>query len=181
MCLNIIKRPRMKKIEIGKILNATGLKGEVKVYSYAESPERFEKSKYVYVEDVKTKVQKVRYQKNLVILKLEGIDDRNASEAVKNKILYLDETDLEKLPEGRFYIKDLIGLDVLDENNEKIGIVENILKNTAQDLYEIELLNSNMVYIPGVSEFISDINPERGYVKIKTIEGLLEVNYRNED
>lgn len=171
----------MGKIRIGKIVNAVGLKGEVKVYSYAQSPDRFEMLDEVYAGDNKMEIENVRYQKAMVILKLKGIDDRNAAEAAKQTDIFIDEEDLEELPEDTFYIKDVIGLDVVNDKSEKLGTVKDILKNTAQDLYEIKLLNGQTAYVPGVPEFIVDINPKEGFVMIKPAEGLLEVNSKNEN
>ena len=99
----------MEKIKIGKIVNAVGLKGEVKVYNYSDSEEVYERTPEIYAGDRLLKVQNVRMQKNMVILKLSGIDDRNAAEAAKGTELFITEADLPELPEGQFYIRDLIG------------------------------------------------------------------------
>ena len=77
----------MEKIKIGKIVNTVGLKGEVKVYNYSDSIEIYETIESIYVEDRLTVIENVRAQKNMVILKLEGADDRNAAEALRGKEL----------------------------------------------------------------------------------------------
>ena len=93
----------MEKIKIGKIVNAVALRGEVKVYSYSDRKERYEALKEILVEQKKGftpyEIQNVRYQKNIVILKLRGVDDRNAAEALKERDIYITEADLPELPD----------------------------------------------------------------------------------
>ena len=93
----------MEKIKIGKIVNAVALRGEVKVYSYSDRKERYEELKEILVENKKGltpyEIQGVRYQKNIVILKLKGVDDRNAAEALKERDIYITEADLPELPD----------------------------------------------------------------------------------
>ena len=94
----------MDKIVIGKIVNVVGLKGEVKVYSYAEEPDRFERLEKIFLgtEEKNTEyaVAKVRYKGDMVILTLDGVTDRNAAEALKGSMVLMDEADLEELPES---------------------------------------------------------------------------------
>ena len=93
----------MEKIKIGKIVNAVALRGEVKVYAYSDRKERYEELKEILVENKKEltpyEIQGVRYQKNIVILKLKGVDDRNAAEALKERDIYITEADLPELPD----------------------------------------------------------------------------------
>ena len=116
----------MEKIHVGKIVNAVALKGEVKVYTYS-NPERYEEIKEIYVENKPYKIEKVRFQGNTVILKLSGIDDRNAAESCKGKEIYIAESELPALPEDTYYIRDLIGMDVVTEDGEKLGTLMDIL------------------------------------------------------
>ena len=131
----------MEKIKIGKIVNTVGLKGEVKVYNYSDSIEIYETIESIYVEDRLTVIENVRAQKNMVILKLEGADDRNAAEALRGKELYITEDDLPELPEGQYYVRDLIGMSVTEEDGNLLGHVTDVLQNTAQDIFEVESEN----------------------------------------
>ena len=83
------------------------------VYNYSDSEEVYERTPEIYAGDRLLKVQNVRMQKNMVILKLSGIDDRNAAEAAKGTELFITEADLPELPEGQFYIRDLIGMEAV--------------------------------------------------------------------
>lgn len=165
----------MEKINIGKIVNVVGLKGEVKVYNYSDSVDAYVDTPEVYVGDKLTKIEKVRVQKNMVVLKLEGINDRDAAEKARGKLIYITEEDLPELEEGEFYIRDLIGMAVYEENGQKIGEVSDVIQNSAQDIFEIETEENKKVLIPRVDEFVLDIDAESREIKVRLIEGLLDL------
>lgn len=164
----------MEKIKIGRIVNAVALRGEVKVYNYSGYRERYEELSRIICEDKEYEIEKVRYQQHMVILKLAGVDDRNAAEAMKNKDVFITEDDLLELPEDTFYIKDLIGLDIIDiEKDEKIGTLKDVLQPSSQDVYVVKLLKGGDALIPVVSEFVKEVNIEDGYIKVQLIEGMI--------
>jgi len=164
----------MEKINIGKITSAVGLKGEVKVYNYSDSADIYMSTKALYVDDTLMNIQNVRQQKSMVILKLEGIDDRNEAEKARGSELFITEADLPELPEGQFYVRDLIGMTVInEENNETIGEVRDVIQNTAQDIFDVKTSEGKQVLIPKVPEFIIDIDAETRRIKVRLIEGLM--------
>lgn len=165
----------MEKIKIGKIVNAVGLKGEVKVYNYSDSIDIYETTEAMYVEDRLTAIENVRPQKNMVILKLAGTDDRNAAEALKGKELYITEDDLPELPEGQFYIRDLIGMSVIEEDGTVLGHVSNVLQNTAQNIFEVERENGKKLLIPKVDQFVLNIDAEKRNITVRLLEGMLDL------
>lgn len=165
----------MEKIKIGKIVNTVGLKGEVKVYNYSDSIEIYETIESIYLEDRLTVIENVRAQKNMVILKLEGADDRNAAEALRGKELYITEDDLPELPEGQYYVRDLIGMSVTEEDGNLLGHVTDVLQNTAQDIFEVESENGKKLLIPKVDQFVLDIDAEKREITIRLIEGMLDL------
>jgi len=174
MCLNSMVK-KMEKIKIGRIVNAVALRGEVKVYNYSGYKERYEELSRIIVEDKEFEIEKVRYQQHMVILKLAGVNDRNAAEAMKNKDVYITEDDLLELPEDTFYIRDLIGLSVIDaETGETIGKLKDVLQPSAQDIYVVKRKEGSDVLIPVVSEFVKEVNVAEGFVKVHLIEGMLE-------
>ena len=169
----------MEKIKIGKIVNAVALRGEVKVYHYSDYKERFEELEEILVERkgkyTAYEIENVRYQKNTAILKLKGVDDRNAAEALKESDIYITEDDLRELPEDTFYVKDLIGCRVLnEENGAEIGVIKDVLQNSAQDIYQITLKNGKEALIPVVGEFVREVSIEEKYVKIHLIPGFID-------
>lgn len=165
----------MEKIKIGKIVNTVGLKGEVKVCNYSDSIEIYETIESIYVEDRLTVIENVRAQKNMVILKLEGADDRNAAEALRGKELYITEDDLPELPEGQYYVRDLIGMSVTEEDGNLLGHVTDVLQNTAQDIFEVESENGKKLLIPKVDHFVLDIDAEKREITVRLIEGMLDL------
>lgn len=165
----------MEKIKIGRIVSAVALKGELKVYNYSDTGERYEKLSRIIVEGNEYEIEKVRYQQQTVILKLSGIDDRNKAETMRNKDVFITEEDLPQLPEDTFYIRDLIGLNVIDSDSGKqMGKLKDVLQNSAQDLYQVETIKGTECLIPAVTQFIKEVNISKGYVKVQLIEGLTE-------
>jgi len=140
----------MEKIKIGQVVNVVGLKGELKVYHFLDYKERFEELTMVYLEDNAYKITGIRYMKDMVILKLEGINDRTEAEKHKGANIYIKKEDLRVLPEGTYHIFDLIGLNVIDDTNTYLGVVIDVIQNSAQDLYEIERENKSKFLIPAV-------------------------------
>lgn len=165
----------MEKIVIGKIVNVVGLKGEVKVYNYSDGVDIYENTPEIYVGDRLTEIQRVRTQKNMVILKLRGIDDRDEAEKARGLELYITEADLPELPEGQFYVRDLIGMTVKEEDGNILGRVTDVIQNTAQDIFEVEMGNKKRILIPKVDQFVLDIDGCSREITVRLIEGLLDL------
>lgn len=163
----------MEKIKIGRIVNAVALRGEVKVYNYSGYRERYEELDRIIVDSKEYDIERVRYQQQMVILKLSGVNDRNGAEALKNKDVFITEEDLCELPEDTFYIRDLIGMKVVDQSGE-IGKIKDVLQPSAQDVYVIRTLSDKEIMIPAVKEFVKEVNLEEGYVRVELIDGMLE-------
>ena len=166
----------MEKIKVGKIVNAVALRGEVKIYSYSDCKERFEELSRLLIDgDMELEIENVRYQKNMVIVKFKSIDDRNKAAALKEKDVYITEDDLAELPEDTFYIRDLIGCRVFDaENGRLIGVVSDLIQNSAQDIYQIELEKGGQALIPAVGQFIRSVDVSEKVIKVSLIPGLID-------
>ena len=172
----------INRYKIGQITNPVALRGEVKVYNYSDYKERFEEiPQVIAVGTGKNKtektyeIEKVRYQQNMVVLKLKGIDDRNGAETLKGMDLYITEDDLRELPEDTFYIKDLIGMKVIDDTTGKeVGKIKDVIQNTAQDIYQIAMNNGKEALIPVVKEFIKEVSLETGRVVVTPIPGMID-------
>lgn len=171
---HVMEREMAEKILIGKIVNAVGLKGEVKVYNYSDSPDIYIDTPEIYVDDILMPVRSVRMQKNMVVLGLEGIDDRTAAEQAKGRLLYVTEEDLPELPEGQYYVRDLIGMEAVLEDGSHLGQVTDLIQNTAQDIFEVKTDEGKQVLIPKVPAFVLGIDPQERRVTFRLIEGMLE-------
>ena len=176
----------MADIKIGKIVNAHGIKGEVKIISYSDDPGRFEMLESILVggsvsEDLtEYYIEDVRYKAGSVLLKLEGVDDRNAAEAMKEKFVFMDEDDLPELEDGQYYVRDIVGFDVVDEEGRKLGELKDVQTNTAQDLYIVSRKDADGkkaadLLIPGVDKFILDVDTDGRKITVKLPEGLEEI------
>ena len=175
-----IKAENMEKIIIGKITGAVGLKGEVKIYSYSGDPKRFEKTKTVTVKNTEMTVEKVRYRKNLVVVKFRGVNDRDAAERLRGNEVFMDESELEEKDDGSVYIRDMIGMDVVDRRSgEVLGVLQDVLTDRPQDLYVVKRAGREKnggkqdFYIPAVDAFVKDIDTERGVMTVELIEVMM--------
>ena len=123
----------------------------------------------LYIDGSPVKVQNARVHKGSVIAQLEGVSDVNAAMLLKNKVVHIRREDA-NLPEGAFFLADIIGLDVVNEAGEKLGILKDILSPSRQQVYVVE--GERQILIPAVPEFILETNVEAGYIKVRLIEGM---------
>lgn len=166
-----------KYLEIGQIVAVHGIKGEVKVMPWCDSPQFLCGFKTLYSKDgaVKYKIENARVHKNMALLKLEGVDSPEAAHALRSKILYMDRADA-KLPEGSYFIADLIGLFVYDEQKKLYGKIRDVIKTGANDVYEIENDNKKLYYIPAIPSVVLSTDIEEGKMIIYPMEGLFDEN-----
>lgn len=166
-------------LEAGKIVNTHGLRGEVKVVSWTDYPEDFEDIEYVYVKrktgDEKLTISSIKYQKNNLIVKFAEIKDINEAEKYKNQVLYVEREMLGELPEGVYYIADLIGLKVVDENGDEIGKIADVFNTGANDIYDVKREGKKNLLIPVIDEVVKEIDLEKKTVRIEMMEGLDEL------
>lgn len=167
-----------RTFKIGKIVNSQGLRGQVRVYPYTSNNERFEALEVIYLDEnlkESLEIESVGYKKNLVILKFKGLDRIEDIEKYRDRDIFINrETQSQDLEEGEFFIADLIGLDVIDEEKGFIGKLDDVLQNTAQDLCVVKRENGSDIMIPYVDEFLREINIEEGFIKVKLWEGMIE-------
>lgn len=164
-----------KFYRVGKIVNTHGLKGDVKVYPFTDYIRRFEEIEYVYIDKDIFFIEKVRYIKNMIILKFKKFDTINDVEFLKDKEIFIDSKNLRKLEDDEYMISDLIGVDVHLDNGCNIGKIVDVLTYSANDVYVVkdEAVNKNYL-IPVVKEFILDINIDENKIIVKYMEGLLD-------
>lgn len=167
----------MNYIQIGKIVNTHGIKGEVAVASFTDDINRFNDLDTIYLGDNKTKLQveQARFHKNMVLLKFKNFNNINEVLMDVGKFIYVAEVDKRVLPEDHFYIFDIIGSLVFDVNGEKIGVVTDINQSASNDIYIIKNEEKDREYlIPAVKEFFVEIDIENKKIVIDPIEGMIE-------
>lgn len=164
-------------MEIGQIVNTYGIKGFLKVVPYTDDITRFEDLKSIYVEtktSLKTFIiEDVKYSKNLVLLKLKGIDDINTAEIYKNCYLKIDRKDAVELPEDSYFIIDLIGITVFSDNDEELGNIVDVYSTGANDIYVVKNQLGKQVLLPAIGEVIKDVDIQNKKMIVHLIEGLV--------
>ena len=158
-------------LEAGQIVNTHGIRGEVKIVPWCDSPEFLLQFDTLYLDGKPVRVLEARVHKGNVLARLEGVDDVNAAMVLKGRTVSIDRTGV-VLPEGRHFIADLMGLDVLDADSaEKLGVVADVLTPPAHEVYVVRGAGCEYL-IPAVDEFLIETNVEGGYIKVRLIEGM---------
>ena len=161
----------LDKLEIGYITSTHGLKGEVNVYPTTDEPERFE-----YLENVLTElngrsssleVERVSFFKGRPIVKFRGVDSIEDAQKLRGSTLLVRREDAIPLEEGEYFIGDLIGSRVLAEDGTFYGMLKNILRTGANDVYEIEKEEGGLSYVAAVPDFVLDIDAEGQVIRIR--------------
>lgn len=164
----------MELIETGKIVNTHGVRGELKVVPWADDPEVFLNFETVTVDKTPYAVRSVRFQGQNVLLKLEGINDMTAAEGLKNKVIYADRADFD-LPEGTYFIADLMGLTVVeDETDKELGKITEVFSTGSNDVYEITFPDGKKQYIPAIKECVRSTDLSAKVMRIHVMEGLFD-------
>ncbi len=167
----------MNYIETGEIISVHGVRGEVKVYPWADYPEFLEEFDTFYIKKNKMHYRpmtalSVRTNKNVVLIQFEGIDNVELARNLVGKVLYLDRDEIE-LEEGTYFVADLIGCKVINgETEEEIGEVTDVKNLGASDIYYIKGINGNEYMFPAVDEFLMGTDIVNKTIKIKVIEGM---------
>jgi 16S rRNA processing protein RimM len=152
-------------IRVGVIINTFGVKGEVKIYPDIDY---FDELERVFIKDKEYKIEKLRDQKGIIIAKFEGIDDINQIESLKNEEVMIALEDRPELPEGKHYVGDLLGLEVITEDGQVLGTLDNIYNTGANDIYEV-----GEILLPATDEVIKQIDMENKKIIVHLLKGLI--------
>lgn len=155
-------------LEAGEIVGTHGIRGEVKIMPWCDGPDFLKAFHTFYIEGTPYKVEAARVHKNMLLCKLRGVDDVSIAQTFKNKVVKIDRGSA-PVAKGRVFIADLIGLPVYAEG-EEIGTLKDVYSGPANDVYIVKGKREYM--IPAVSEFLEDVNPDEGYIKVKLLEGM---------
>jgi len=167
----------MNYIQTGEIVAVHGIKGELKIYPWADYPEFLEEFDIFYIQANKMHykalyAEEVRCHKNVVLVKFEGIDTVEQAREYIGKIVYLDRDEIE-LEEGTYFIEDLIGCSVInDETAETVGEVKAVDNFGASDVYTIVNAQGKEFMFPAVDEFLVSTDIDKKEIRIKVIEGM---------
>ena len=161
--------------EIGHISNTHGLKGEMKVRPFTEDKKRYEELKKILInikdEYKEYEIESVRYQKDVVLFKLKGVDDIETAEKLKNHYISITREDAKNLQNNEYFIADLIGSEIF-ENEELIGILDDVFTAGASDVYVIKRKGKKDLLLPALKSIIKNVNVENKRIDVEIPRGL---------
>ena len=166
-----------KYLEIGQIVNTFGIKGMVKIKPFTDDINRFDRLKKIYISNKNGKkeyqIQEIKYHKNMVLMKLEGIDTPEQADLLRQSYLLVDREDEEPLEEGVYYIVDLLGLEVYTDDNKLLGKVEDIFNTGSNDIYVVKDEMGKQILLPGIPDVLKNVDLEKGKITVHLIPGLI--------
>lgn len=162
--------------EIGQIVNTNGLKGVLKIKPFTDDIKEFEDFESIYVqrknELIEFKIEEVRYVKNMVLLKLQGIDDINEAEKYRNLYIKVNRNVIPKLPEDSYYIVDLLECEVYTEEGELLGKVDDVFNTGSNDVYVVKDELGKQILLPAIGEVIKNVDISNKKIIVKLMKGL---------
>lgn len=161
-------------LEIGKVVNTHGIRGELKVQPWCDDPSIFDMLSYVYIDGKQYTILNNRLHKNCELLMLEDIDSIDKAERLKNKIVTIEREVLGALPEGTYYIADLQGLLVKTEDGKGLGTIEEVIKTGSNDVYVLKSNRKKPILIPVIKEVVREVHIDEGYVIVRLLKGLID-------
>lgn len=163
-------------LQVGAVTSTHGLHGEVKVYPTTDDPKRYKKLKKVLLDMEKqqkeVEIERVRFFKNMVIVKFKGIDDINDVQQYKGAKLYVTRENAVPLAEDEYFAADLIGLLAVSDENEELGSVSDVLQTGANDVYVIQQPNGKELLIPAIKDCIKNIDISGEKMVVHLLPGL---------
>ena len=165
-------------LKIGGIISTHGLKGEVKIFPTTQDVHRYDVLDKAYIETdegrMPVHVERVRYFKNLVIVKFRDLDRIEAVEGYVKHDLYVSREDAIELKENEYFVGDVIGLLTITDDGRELGILDDVLETGANDVYVIKTKEKPQreILLPAIPDVILKICPEEGYMKVHMLPGL---------
>lgn len=160
---------KQEYIDAGKIVNTHGVRGEVKIEVWLDSPALLRRCGRVFLGGEEKKLLAAKEHKGFLLAQLEGVADVNAAMALKNRVLQIRREDA-KLPRGAFFLQDLIGAEVVDEAGASVGRLDEVIELPGNRVYVVRGETEHL--IPAVPEFIRNTDVEKGVVTVRLIEGM---------
>lgn len=161
-------------LEIGQVVNTHGIRGEIKIQPWCDDPMIFNEIEYIYIDGKKYDMVKSRLHKNCIIAAVESINNINEAELLKNKIVTVPREALGELPEGTYYIADLLGLEVRTNDGKILGKIDDVIRTGSNDVYQVKRQGKKDILIPVIDEAVNEVNIDAGYVIVTLMKGLVD-------
>lgn len=163
-------------LQIGEIINTHGLKGELKVLPLTDDPLRYDDLEWVHIDKngamERYDIERVKYFKGFVILKLKGLDTIEAANAMRGMFILVDRKNAVKLPEDSYFICDIIGSSVSDINGIFLGKLVDILQTGSNDVFVVKNDNGRELLLPALKNVVRSISQKEGIIIVEVPEGL---------
>lgn len=167
----------LPNLEIGQIVNTFGIKGIVKVKPFTDDIKRFDNLKTVYIEKNNTQkeyeIEEVKYHKDMVLIKFKGVDTVEQAELLRNAYLTISRDSVEKLEEGRYYIVDMLGLEVYTDEQVLLGTLDDIFNTGSNDIYVVKDKQGKQILLPAIQDVIKQIDMENRKMIVHLLPGLV--------
>lgn len=165
-------------LEIGRIVSTHGIKGEVRVQPWCDSPDELTRFETLYIKDTAGRravgILSARVHKNVVVMKLDGVDTVEQAQKLRDKILLAARADF-GLPEGRYFVADLLSMEIVDcRSGEIYGRLTDVLQYGAADVYEVTGQGGSKLLIPAIDGVIEKRDFDSGKIYVDLPEGLVE-------
>lgn len=168
-----------QRFKVGEIANTHGLRGEVKVYPTTDDVKRFKKLKECTLdtgrEEIELHVESCKFFKQFAILKFKEFNDINEVEKYKHCGLYVNREHAVTLKKDEYYIADLVGITVYNEDETVLGTLKDVIETGANDVYLVEMENGRELMIPALKECILEVDIEKGTMRVHLMDGLLDL------
>lgn len=165
-------------LQVGIISSTHGVWGEVKVFPTTDDVNRFKKLKEIILdtgkEHITLEIQGVKFFKKFAILKFKDIDSINDIEKYKGKSLFVTRQNAIKLKKDEYFITDLIGLEVVDEEDKTLGTLKEVLETGANDVYIIEMQDGRELLLPAIKQCVLQVDMDSRIMKVHILEGLMD-------
>ncbi|GIK42772.1 MAG: ribosome maturation factor RimM [Chloroflexota bacterium] len=171
-----MRQPELRYLAIGRIIRAHGLRGEVSAAVLTDFPERFETTEWVYLgnefEATSYRLQSFRWHKQNVLLTLEGVTNRTQAELLRGQLVQVPLEEAVRLPDGSYYLYQLIGLKVEDTSGKFLGTIKDVLETGANDVYVVEH-ESQELLLPAIPDVVKNVDIAAGIMVVHLMDGLI--------
>lgn len=163
--------------EIGQIVNTSGLKGVMKVKPFTDDITKFSNLKTIYVSIKKElkefEIEQARFSKNMVFLKLKGIDTVEQAEDYRNLYLKIKRNKDEKLEKDSYYIVDILGCKIITDEGKELGNIADVFSTGSNDVYVVKDELGKQVLLPAIKDVIKKVDIKNKVITVHLLEGLL--------
>ena len=167
-----------EKFKVGIITTTHGIRGEVKVFPTTDDSRRFKRLKDVLLdtgkEELRLEIEGVKFFKNLVILKFQGLDSINDVEKFKGCGLYVPRANAVRLRRDEYFVADLIGVEGFLEDGSRFGVLKDVLETGANDVYIFDTERDGEVLVPAIKDCILEVDVEAGKMRLHLLPGLVD-------